>query len=680
MANLKFGNTNIGKISIIEPYEEVFDTDVSDVDYRWERPDEWLDMPVISSGDRVVLLIAIPSGTSESTHYSFSLRGGQTGGYYNNDIYVDWGDGTTQHQNSYTADATDTYHRIYHSYNYDDIDASTEFVFRNKPHRQVIFSAVANSGYQYISIANSAARYDPDFSNYGNYHIRSNYSNILDMDIASSGATGLGNANNRNCHLAKINLPSLTSFDDVFYHANKLRRVVIPSGSTSNITTMRRSFSGCKNLEKLPFMDTSNVTTFDNCFNGCSSLKNIPLYDLSSCTNTTNMFAQLSKVKKMPNFDFSTVQNARSMFSSCISLSSLANVTFSDALTDCRFMFQQCKNLKSITITLDTRNALTDYMFEYCSSLLSIHELDMSSSTSFQHMFYVAKSLKELSITHNSPNTLTTLHRAFSSMSSLKDIKLSGSGFLNNTSLTSCYEAFGGTDITSAPYLDTPNCTNHSFMFSSCNKLKSVPLYDTSSSTSMRNMFYGCGSIENIPEFDFSSSNSNEAFFHSAPLIRNIPSGLLASKYNPYALYGTASRVTSLPENTEASGLYLAFNNSSISDVSNITVLTSGANLQNSFGATPIDRFPEVDGRYISNATSAFDNCQNFKSCGISGITVGIGFYNCFMSSGAITEFFNNLGTANGSQSIDLRGNHGAYILHPDTLAIATSKGWTVTT
>ena len=55
MANLKVGNTNIGKISIIEPFKEI-GANPSQLDYQphreaWVRPTEWLDMPNIGSGD-----------------------------------------------------------------------------------------------------------------------------------------------------------------------------------------------------------------------------------------------------------------------------------------------------------------------------------------------------------------------------------------------------------------------------------------------------------------------------------------------------------------------------------------------------------------------------------------------------------------------------------------------------
>lgn len=50
MAKLKFGNTNIGKISIIEPPETPI-VEVAEPSGTWTRPSHWLDLPTINSGE-----------------------------------------------------------------------------------------------------------------------------------------------------------------------------------------------------------------------------------------------------------------------------------------------------------------------------------------------------------------------------------------------------------------------------------------------------------------------------------------------------------------------------------------------------------------------------------------------------------------------------------------------------
>ena len=62
MAVIKVGNNSIGKISVIEPYDDPIGTPEYKLE-PWVRPSEWLDMPVINSGDeKTAILLFIPSG------------------------------------------------------------------------------------------------------------------------------------------------------------------------------------------------------------------------------------------------------------------------------------------------------------------------------------------------------------------------------------------------------------------------------------------------------------------------------------------------------------------------------------------------------------------------------------------------------------------------------------------
>ena len=74
-----------------------------------------------------------------------------------------------------------------------------------------------------------------------------------------------------------------------------------------------------------------------------------------------------------------------------------------------------------------------------------------------------------------------------------------------------------------------------------------------------------------------------------------------------------------------------------------------------------------------------FNYAYSLKNVHLSGVKASIGFYECQLGSGNITKIFNDLETVS-SATIDIRRNYGASLIHPDTLAIATNKGWTVTT
>jgi hypothetical protein len=83
-----------------------------------------------------------------------------------------------------------------------------------------------------------------------------------------------------------------------------------------------------------------------------------------------------------------------------------------------------------------------------------------------------------------------------------------------------------------------------------------------------------------------------------------------------------------------------------------------------------------------AGATGKFDNtfyhCYSLTSAPVSGGRFAVSFTGCKLARTAIVAVFNGLGTASGSQTITVSGNHGYADLTGDDLAIATGKGWTV--
>jgi hypothetical protein len=77
--------------------------------------------------------------------------------------------------------------------------------------------------------------------------------------------------------------------------------------------------------------------------------------------------------------------------------------------------------------------------------------------------------------------------------------------------------------------------------------------------------------------------------------------------------------------------------------------------------------------------TNMFNYARGLTNARLSGVKASIGFYDCNLGSGNITNIFNDLETVS-SATIDIRENYGTSWLHSDTIAIATNKGWTVTT
>ena len=71
--------------------------------------------------------------------------------------------------------------------------------------------------------------------------------------------------------------------------------------------------------------------------------------------------------------------------------------------------------------------------------------------------------------------------------------------------------------------LDTRNVTSMNSMFSSCAVLQSIPQMDTSKVTSMSSMFDGCKKIQSIPQFDTSNVTSVSNMLYSCSALQSIP-------------------------------------------------------------------------------------------------------------------------------------------------------------
>jgi hypothetical protein len=170
-------------------------------------------------------------------------------------------------------------------------------------------------------------------------------------------------------------------------------------------------------------------------------------------------------------------------------------------------------------------------------------------------------------------------------------------------------------------------------------------------------------SLQTIPNFDWSRvSFAHEAFKCAA----SGDISLDLSNLN----YST---------NTNASAASYIFQGCKYLSFKDLTLSESG-NYQNTFAYAQVVSFPYVGASGGYNYNGMFNYTTELQKGALSGVDKSIGYYRTHLSSGAILDVFNGLASGVTAQTIDLRQAPSAYILHPDTIAIATSKGWTVTT
>ena len=180
-------------------------------------------------------------------------------------------------------------------------------------------------------------------------------------------------------------------------------------------------------------------------------------------------------------------------------------------ITDISYMFDNCSSLKSIK-NIDSWDTSTIKLmvgvFSKCTSLKSlpnISNLNTKNVTDMKRLFFGCSSLEYISDisrwnTEN-VNNMSFMFYECSSLKSLPDISKS-----NTSNVTNFYRTFYNCKVLiSLPDIsqwNTSNVTNMSYMFSGCVSLKSVPDISKWSVNNVKNigwMFSGCKSLISLP-------------------------------------------------------------------------------------------------------------------------------------------------------------------------------------
>ncbi|MBQ9076253.1 MAG: BspA family leucine-rich repeat surface protein [Muribaculaceae bacterium] len=74
-----------------------------------------------------------------------------------------------------------------------------------------------------------------------------------------------------------------------------------------------------------------------------------------------------------------------------------------------------------------------------------------------------------------------------------------------------------------APWVDTSQATDLSYMFANCSVLAAVPMLDTSQARNMQYMFSKCTALTDIPQIDMSNVTSAMYMFNDCNKLREIP-------------------------------------------------------------------------------------------------------------------------------------------------------------
>ena len=150
------------------------------------------------------------------------------------------------------------------------------------------------------------------------------------------------------------NYDALTSMNMWFYGLANLTAVTgVSNLNTSNVTSLRSTFTGCSSLTSLDLssLNTSKVKEMNFMFDGCSSLTDLKVgFSTESVTTMANMFLGCSSLTTLDLSTFNTASVKSSMdymFSSCSALTTIyvSDLWTTTNVTTGNEMFNACQNL-----------------------------------------------------------------------------------------------------------------------------------------------------------------------------------------------------------------------------------------------------------------------------------------------------------------------------------------------
>lgn len=693
MANLKVGNSNVGKVSVIQPSDISAATENDD--YKpWVRPSEWLDMPPISESDsRSDVLLFVESGTSIGV--SFYIRG--TYYYYNSHpahSSIDWGDGTSE-----VVSSTAIHTQAKHDYDYENLSADTEFIYEGRTCRQALIQMVHHSGLYYIDMKSNGWK-STDYTGRNNYGNRlDGGGNILEVQLASQNLNNVqhmfyyyNSGKPKHLHKCTILSPnSVTGASSLFQEANNLREVVFSSGLFSGTTHFSSMFRDCWELQSAPYIDTSSATSLSSMFINNYKLREVPSYDTSNVTSFQSTFQGCHSLRNIPDhLDYSNATNIVNLFYGCRELQSIpSGVDFSSA-TSAAGMFTDCINLKYVPNNFfDNLPNVSNFdnTFNSCRDLEYLPKVNVPNATSLNATFAGCLSLKNVKFgKFNNPVSFTSL---FSSSYRLSRVDFEDP---ENTKPTNVQQMFYYCyNLKDAPYINTSGATTHNQMFRNCLRLEYAPAYDLSSSTSTYYMYQGCVKLKKCDGVTFKNPTnritSAGGMFWDCRSLSDFPSGMFqdydSTPDEANDIFRNCLILESVPD-INISGLTTAvrpfYDCKKLKSFGNITV-SPQTDLRYLFQRCYLVNYiPPINMSGISSLSNWLDNCTYVRWSDAYNVETSHAYYYQNLGSGALTHIIGNLSSGVVGQTFDIRNNYGTAELHPDTIAIATSKGWTVTT
>ena len=227
------------------------------------------------------------------------------------------------------------------------------------------------------------------------------------------------------------------------------------------------------------------------------------------------------------------------MFQNCSALTTIPEMD-TGKVTDMYGMFYNCSSLTTIP-ELNTSNVTTmGYTFYKCAKLTTIPEIDTSKVNDMNKMFYGCEKLT--TIPKINTGNVTNMMDMFYGCSALTTIPKIDTG--NATTMSNMF--YNCVNLTTISEIDTSKVVNMIKMFYGCSALTTIPKIDTSNATTMSNMFYNCTSLTTIPEMDTSKVNDMSSMFKTCTSLKTIPEMDTSKVTNMSYMFQNCAKLTNL--------------------------------------------------------------------------------------------------------------------------------------
>ena len=277
-------------------------------------------------------------------------------------------------------------------------------------------------------------------------------------------------------------------------------------------------------IKKVAFDDSFadvNPRTCRYWFSGCSNLteiKDIQNLNTSIVTDMAYMFDDCKNLKSLDLSSFNTnnVSDMSSMFYNCSSLTTLDLSNFNtNNVSNMSRMFYNCSSLTTLNLNSFNTNNVSDMssMFNYCSSLttLNLSNFNTAKVKDMQNMFWGCKALESLDLSSFNTEKIETMCGMFNACENLSLLDISSFNTKNVSDMSSMFGNCLKLTTLDLSNFNTEKVTTMYNMFSFCSILKTIYVSDkftTNNVSSSMYMFYDCSQL--VGAIPFSSSTTDK--------------------------------------------------------------------------------------------------------------------------------------------------------------------------